>query len=60
VTVCTVCGAVDEIDYQELPSMTGSDVDTSTGCTRCGSRVATDPMFGAHVTRMPWPPQPAP
>jgi hypothetical protein len=54
-TVCTVCGAVDETDYHELPSMTGSGVDTSTACRRCGSSVTTDPMFGAHVTRKPWP-----
>ena len=54
-TVCTVCGAVDEIEYQELPSMVGYDVDTCTACLRCGSSVTTDPMFGAHVTRKPWP-----
>jgi hypothetical protein len=54
-TVCTVCGAVDETEYHELPSMTGSGVDTSTACQRCGSSVTTDPMFGAHVTRKPWP-----
>ena len=54
-TVCTVCAAVDEIEYHELPSMTGSGVDTSTICLRCGSSVATDPMFGGHVTRKPWP-----
>jgi hypothetical protein len=54
-TVCTVCGAVDEIDYQELPFMTGSGMDTCTGCLRCGSSVTTDPTFGAHVTRKPRP-----
>ncbi|MEU4555734.1 hypothetical protein [Micromonospora violae] len=59
-TVCTVCGAVDEIDHVEAPSMAGYGHDTATSCTRCGSSVATDPMFGAHITRKPWPPrQPA-
>ena len=33
----------------------GYDLDTSTACRRCGSSVSTDPMFGAHVTRKPWP-----
>ncbi|MEV6377651.1 hypothetical protein [Micromonospora musae] len=58
VTVCTVCGAVDEIDHVEVPSMAGYGYgyDTVTSCTRCGSSVATDPMFGAHVTRESWPP----
>ncbi|MFC4148643.1 hypothetical protein ACFO0M_20510 [Micromonospora mangrovi] len=55
-TVCTVCGAVDEIDHVEVPSMAGYGYDTATSCTRCGSSVATDPMFGDHVTRKPWPP----
>lgn len=60
ITVCTVCGAVDEIEHHELPSMVGYGHDTCTACLRCGSSVATDPMFGAHVTRKPWPPNPAP
>lgn len=55
-TVCTVCGAVDEIEYHELPSMIGYGQDTCAACTRCGSSVTTDPMFGAHITRAPWPP----
>ncbi|MEU6020816.1 hypothetical protein [Micromonospora sp. NPDC047134] len=55
-TVCTVCGAVDEIDHIEVPSMAGYGHDTSISCTRCGSSVVTDPMFGDHVTRKPWPP----
>ncbi|AEB42639.1 hypothetical protein [Micromonospora maris] len=55
-TVCTACGAVDEIDHIEVPSMAGYGHDTVTSCTRCGSSVATDPMFGDHVTRKPWPP----
>lgn len=58
-TVCTVCGAVDEIEHLELPSMVGYGSDTSTTCQRCGSSVTTDPMFGAHVTRRPRPAQPA-
>ncbi|SCL26066.1 hypothetical protein GA0070616_3232 [Micromonospora nigra] len=55
-TVCTVCGAVDEIDHVEVPSMAGYGYDTATSCTRCGSSVATDPMFGARLVRKPWPP----
>ncbi|MEU1968911.1 hypothetical protein ABZ541_14035 [Micromonospora sediminicola] len=56
-TVYTVCGAVDEIDHVEVPSMAGYGYDTATSCTRCGSSVATDPMFGDHLVRKPWPPQ---
>jgi hypothetical protein len=48
---CTVCGAVDEIEYQEMPSMVGYGRDTCTRCTRCGSKVTTDPEFGALTTR---------
>ncbi|MBQ1050826.1 hypothetical protein KBX50_20420 [Micromonospora sp. C51] len=58
-TVCTVCGAVDEIDHVEVPSMAGYGYDTATSCTRCGSCVVSDPMFGDHLVRKPWPP-PAP
>jgi hypothetical protein len=54
-TVCTVCGAVDEMQYHELPSMVGYGEDTCFVCIRCGSSVTTDPMFGAHVNRKPWP-----
>ncbi|MEV4539340.1 hypothetical protein AB0J82_36765 [Asanoa sp. NPDC049518] len=54
-TVCTVCGAVDETEYHQLPSMAGFGYDTVTICGQCGSSVATDPMFGAHITRRPWP-----
>jgi len=49
--VCTACGALDEVEQHEMPSMLGYGVDTSTSCLRCGSSVTTDPMFGAHVTR---------
>jgi len=55
-TVCTVCGAVNEIDDQEMPSMAGYGRDISTTCLRCGSAVITDPMFGTHTVRKPWPP----
>lgn len=54
--VCTVCGAVDEIDHVQVPSMLGYGHDTATTCRRCGSSVSTDPMFGAHIDRRPWPP----
>jgi hypothetical protein len=54
--VCTNCGAVDEIEYHEMPSMAGYGQDATTACTRCGSSVTTDPMFGAHTARKPWPP----
>jgi hypothetical protein len=37
--------------------MVGYGVDTATSCNRCGSSVTTDPMFGDHVTRKPWPPR---
>jgi len=49
--VCTACGALDQVEQHEMPSMVGYGVDTSTSCLRCGSSVTTDPMFGAHVTR---------
>lgn len=58
-TVCTVCGAVDETACPEVPSMVGGGHDTCTICQRCGSSVTTDPLFGARVTRNPWPPGPA-
>ncbi|RNH99725.1 hypothetical protein EEZ25_22060 [Micromonospora aurantiaca] len=57
-TVCTVCGAVDEIDHVEVPSMAGYGLDTITSCNRCGSLIATDPIFGDHLVRKPWPPSP--
>ena len=55
---CRVCGAINEIDYQELPSMVGYGFDTSSTCTICGSSDGTDPMFGSHPYPKPWPPQP--
>ena len=48
---CTVCGAVDETEHEEMPSMAGYGRDTATRCTRCRSSVTTNPIFGAHTTR---------
>ncbi|MEV0003485.1 hypothetical protein AB0H28_14520 [Micromonospora sp. NPDC050980] len=59
VTVCTVCGATDEIDHVEAPSMAGYGSDITTSCNRCGSLIATNPFFGDRLIRKPWPP-PAP
>ena len=44
--------------YLERKHVVGYGHDTCTACQRCGSSVATDPMFGAHFTRNPWPPHP--
>ena len=49
--VCTACGAVNENDHHDVPSMAGYGRDTSTRCTRCGSTVTSDPVTGAHTTR---------
>ncbi len=51
VLACTACGAVDETDHEETASMAGYGRDTATRCTRCGSSVTTDPIFGTHSTR---------
>ncbi|MDG4803649.1 hypothetical protein [Micromonospora sp. WMMD980] len=60
VTVCTVCGATDDIDHVEVPSMAGYGYDITTSCNRCGSLIATNPFFGDRLIRKPWPPpQPA-
>ncbi|WP_247663120.1 hypothetical protein [Micromonospora sp. U21] len=53
---CRVCGAVDEIVQDELPSMAGYGEDTYIRCTRCGSAETTDPIFGWHAKPAPWPP----
>lgn len=53
---CRVCGAVDEISQDEMPSMAGYGEDTYTRCTRCGSAETTDPIFGWHAKPAPWPP----
>jgi hypothetical protein len=55
-TVCTVCGAVDEIDVDDVPSMTGYGYDTTTRCRRCGSSLTTGPGIGTTVHRAAWPP----
>ena len=47
VHVDTVCGAVDEIDHVEVPSMAGYGYDTATSCIRCGSSVATAATFSS-------------
>jgi hypothetical protein len=53
---CTVCHAINDIDYDEMPSMVGYGHDTATRCRRCGSTETTDRMFGARTRRAPWPP----
>ncbi|MGC4885739.1 hypothetical protein [Micromonospora sp. DT227] len=58
-TRCTACGGVNDIDHFEAPSIAGYGLDTITFCNRCGSLVATNPIFGDHLVRKPWPP-PAP
>ncbi|WP_428962982.1 hypothetical protein [Micromonospora fluostatini] len=55
VMVCGVCGAHDGITHDEMPSMAGYGHDTHTRCGRCGSTETTDPVFGLHTTRSPWP-----
>lgn len=55
---CRVCGAINEIDYQELPSMVGYGFDTASKCTICGSWDGADPMCGSRPHPKPWPPQP--
>jgi hypothetical protein len=55
---CRVCGAINEIDYREMPSMVGYGFDTASICAICGSSDSADPMFGLHPNPKPWPPQP--
>ncbi|MEV1329916.1 hypothetical protein AB0J20_10115 [Micromonospora costi] len=57
---CRICGAVDEIDSDEMPSMAGYGEDTYTRCTRCGSVETTDPVFGWRAKPATWPPAPEP
>ncbi len=52
---CLICGAVDEIDSDEMPSMAGYGQDTYTRCTRCGSAETTDPIFGWRAKPATWP-----
>jgi uncharacterized C2H2 Zn-finger protein len=47
---CRICGAVDEVAYDEVPSMAGYGEDTYTRCVRCGSVETTaSPRAGAAV-----------
>ncbi|MFE9959250.1 hypothetical protein [Micromonospora sp. NPDC005299] len=55
---CRVCGAVDQIVSDEVPSMAGYGEDTYTRCTRCGSVETTDPIFGWRPRPATWPPRP--
>ncbi|MFI7523801.1 hypothetical protein [Micromonospora globbae] len=57
---CRICGAVDEIAHDEMPSMAGYGEDTYTRCTRCGSVETTDPVFGWRAKPATWPPTPEP
>lgn len=57
---CRVCGAVDEITSDEMPSMAGYGEDTYIKCTRCGSVETTDPIFGWRAKPATWPPKPKP
>ncbi|MFV2102116.1 hypothetical protein [Micromonospora sp. LOL_024] len=52
---CLICGAVDEVTVNEVPSMAGYGQDTSARCNRCGSAETTDPIFGWHATPATWP-----
>ncbi|MEV4465118.1 hypothetical protein AB0J51_16005 [Micromonospora echinofusca] len=54
---CEICGAVDEIDADEMPSMAGYGEDTYVRCTRCGSVETTDPVFGWSAKPATWPPR---
>ncbi|MGK5741503.1 hypothetical protein [Micromonospora sp. URMC 103] len=54
---CLVCGAVDQVLHDEVPSMAGYGTDTYARCTRCGSVETSDPIFGWHPKPAPWPPQ---
>ena len=53
---CRVCGAVDEVTRDEMPSMAGYGTDTYAQCTRCGSVELSDPIFGWRAKPATWPP----
>ncbi|MGW3607815.1 hypothetical protein [Micromonospora sp. NPDC005161] len=55
---CRICGAVDRITSDEVPSMAGYGEDTYIRCIRCGSVETTDPIFGWRAKPAPWPPHP--
>ncbi|SBT65654.1 hypothetical protein GA0070622_2655 [Micromonospora sediminicola] len=52
---CQVCGAVDEVVQDEMPSMAGYGDDTYIRCSRCGSVETSDPIFGWRAKPAPWP-----
>ena len=53
---CRVCGSVDEIVQDEMPSMAGYGTDAYAQCTRCGSVELSDPIFGWRAKPATWPP----
>ncbi|MFG1892239.1 hypothetical protein ACGFIR_30785 [Micromonospora sp. NPDC049051] len=53
---CETCGAVDEIDANQMPSIAGYGEDTYVRCTRCGSAETTHPVFGWRAKPATWPP----
>ncbi|PSK61234.1 hypothetical protein B0E53_06871 [Micromonospora sp. MH33] len=55
---CQVCGAVDEVVQDEMPSMAGYGDDTYLRCSRCGSVETSDPIFGWRAKPAPWPAPP--
>ncbi|PSK61272.1 hypothetical protein B0E53_06833 [Micromonospora sp. MH33] len=55
---CQVCGAVDEVVQDEMPSMAGYGDDTYIRCSRCGSVETSDPIFGWRAKPAPWPAPP--
>jgi hypothetical protein len=56
---CRVCGAVDQITADEMPSMAGYGQDSYMRCTGCGSVETTDPIFGWRAKPATWPPPPS-
>lgn len=53
-TQCLSCGAIAEVDYQEMPSMLGYGHDVSFRCGHCGASETADPLFGSRPTRSGW------
>ncbi len=53
---CLTCGALDGVEYQEMPSMAGTGTDTCTRCHRCSAAETTDPVFGRRAHPVTWPP----
>ncbi|MBQ0896750.1 hypothetical protein KBX37_27275 [Micromonospora sp. U56] len=52
---CRVCGAVDEVVQDEMPSMAGYGADTYARCAVCGSVEISDPVFGWRAKPAVWP-----